>query len=161
MREERRALRRTPTDAIGKLASTHPGGEMSSLLQSILTFAIPYLAIGFAASLGAILRYVVGLVCGRFFGTGFPVGTFVINISASLFLGWFLAIIQSRWIVSDTVRLAVAVGFVGTYSTFSTFAFESSRLLEEGAGIKALAYMLGSLVGGIVAVRIGIALAGS
>jgi len=62
--------------------------------------------------------------------------------------------------VSDTVRLAVAVGFIGTYSTFSTFAYESSALLEEGAGIKAFAYMLGSLVGGLVAVRLGIVLAG-
>jgi CrcB protein len=132
---------------------------MRSLLQSVTTFLTPYLAIGLAASLGAILRYVVGVVCGRFFGTGFPVGTFVINISASLFLGWFLASIQGRMMVSDTVRLAVAVGFIGTYSTFSTFAYESSALLEGGSGIKALVYMLGSLTGGIVAVRIGAALA--
>jgi fluoride exporter len=54
----------------------------------------------------------------------------------------------------------VAVGFIGTYSTFSTFAYESSTLLEEGSGIKALGYMLGSLIGGVIAVRLGIALAG-
>jgi fluoride exporter len=132
---------------------------MRYLLQSVTVFLIPYVAIGTAASLGAILRYVVGTVCGRFFGTGFPVGTFIINISASMFLGWFLASIQGRMVVSDTVRLAVAVGFVGTYSTFSTFAYESSALLEGGSGIKALVYMIGSLVGGVVAVRIGAALA--
>jgi CrcB protein len=133
---------------------------MRELIQSTTTFLTPYFAIGVAASVGAILRYVVGVVCGRVFGTGFPIGTFVINISACLFIGWFLTIIQSRMTVSDTVRLAVAVGFIGTYSTFSTFAYESSALLEEGAGIKAFAYMLGSLVGGLVAVRVGIALAG-
>jgi CrcB protein len=99
-------------------------------------------------------------MCGRFFGTGFPVGTFVINISACIFIGWFLTFANNRMLVSDTVRLAVGVGFIGTYSTFSTFAYESSSLLEQGSGIKAITYMLGSLIGGLIAVRIGIALAG-
>jgi CrcB protein len=133
---------------------------MREVIQSTTTFLTPYIAIGAAASVGAILRYVVGVVCGRLFGTGFPIGTFVINISACIFIGWFLTIIQSRMTVSDTVRIAVAVGFIGTYSTFSTFAYEVSALLEEGAGIKALVYLLGSLIGGVIAVRLGIALAG-
>jgi fluoride exporter len=132
---------------------------MRDLIQSTTTFLAPYVAIGVAASVGAILRYVVGVACGRLFGTGFPIGTFVINISACIFIGWFLTIANIRS-VSDTVRIAVAVGFIGTYSTFSTFAYESSALLEEGAGIKAFGYMLGSLIGGLVAVRLGIALAG-
>jgi len=105
------------------------------------------------------LRYVVANVSGRLFGTGFPVGTFIINISGSLFLGWFLTIIRDRMIVSDTVRLAVAVGFVGAYTTFSTFVYESNSLLEDGSGIKAMVNMLGSLLVGVVAVRLGIALA--
>jgi CrcB protein len=58
------------------------------------------------------------------------------------------------------LRLAVAVGFVGAYTTFSTFAYESNALLEDGAGIKALANMLGSVVLGLVAVRLGIWLGG-
>jgi fluoride exporter len=132
---------------------------MRDLIQSTATFLILYVAIGVAASVGAILRYIVGVMCGRFFGTGFPIGTFVINISACVFIGWFLTIANIRS-VSDTARIAVAVGFIGTYSTFSTFAYESSALLEEGAGIKAFAYMLGSVIGGVVAVRVGIALAG-
>jgi CrcB protein len=133
---------------------------MRELIQSTTTFLAPYVAIGIAASVGAILRYIVGVACGRLFGTGFPIGTFVINITACIFIGWFLTIINNRMPVSDTVRIAVAVGFIGTYSTFSTFAFEASALLEEGAGIKAIVYMLGSLIGGLVAVRLGIALAG-
>ncbi len=132
---------------------------MKELMQSGATFLVPYLAIGVAASAGAVLRYVVGVVSGRLFGTGFPVGTLIINITACVFIGWFMTIVTSRG-VSDTVRLAVAVGFIGTYSTFSTFAYESNSLIQEGAGIKALGYMLGSLVGGLVAVRLGIALAG-
>lgn len=115
-----------------------------------------YLAVGAAGSLGAVLRLMVSTLCGRLFGTAFPIGTFVINISGSLFLGWFLTVISERAVVSDTFRLAVAVGFVGAYTTFSTFAYESNSLLQDGAGIKALANMFGSLLVGLLAVRIGI-----
>jgi CrcB protein len=132
---------------------------MKYLIQDIMNFLTPYFVIGLAGSLGAILRYIVANVSGRIFGTGFPVGTFIINITGSLFLGWFMTIIRDRMIVSDTVRLAVAVGFVGAYTTFSTFVYESNTLLEDGAGIKAMLNMLGSLVAGLVAVRLGIALA--
>jgi CrcB protein len=132
---------------------------MKLLIQDIVNFLTPYFVIGLAGSLGAILRYIVANVSGRLFGTGFPVGTFIINITGSLFLGWFMTVIRDRMIVSDTVRLAVAVGFVGAYTTFSTFVYESNTLLEDGAGIKAMVNILGSLAAGLVAVRLGIALA--
>ena len=132
---------------------------MRTWIDQMMNAAAPYLAVGIAGSFGSVLRYVVGNVSGRIFGTGFPVGTFIINITGSFFLGWFVTIIRDRVIVSDTVYLAVAVGFVGAYTTFSTFVLESSRLLEDGSNIKALANMLGSLVLGLVAVRLGIALA--
>jgi fluoride exporter len=141
--------------AICDLSQFGSGGTMRNLAQQIPIF----IAIGFAASLGAMLRYAVATACGRLFVTKFPVGTFLINMSASLFLGWFLTFIEHRVSVSDTVRLAVAVGFVGTYSTFSTFAYESNALLGEGLGMKALIYLVGSVVGGLVAVRLGVALA--
>ena len=115
-----------------------------------------YLAIGAAGSVGAMLRFFVSTSCGRLFGAAFPIGTFVINITGSLFLGWFLTVISERVIVSDTLRLAVAVGFVGAYTTFSTFAYESNSLLEDGSGIKAIFNMLGSLLVGLLAVRMGI-----
>jgi fluoride exporter len=118
-----------------------------------------YLAVAAAGSLGSILRFFVAKTCGRLFGTGFPVGTFVINITGCLFLGWFLTVIQDRVMVSDTIRVAIAVGFVGAYTTFSTFCFESSALLEDGSGIKAAANIVGSLLFGLIAVRLGIALA--
>jgi CrcB protein len=121
---------------------------------------IQYLAIGAAGALGAMFRYFVANVCGRVFSTTFPVGTFVINITGSLLLGWFLAAIRDRAAVSDTLRLAVAVGFVGAYTTFSTFAFESNALLEDGAGLKAMGNLVGSVVLGLVAVRLGIWLGG-
>ncbi|HEX4144847.1 MAG TPA: fluoride efflux transporter CrcB [Pirellulales bacterium] len=119
-----------------------------------------YLAVGAAGSLGAMLRLAVSTFCGRWFGTAFPVGTLVINLSGSLFLGWFLTLIGQRYVVSDTLRMAVAVGFVGAYTTFSTFAYESNSLLEDGAGLKAGANLVGSVVLGLLAVRLGIWIAG-
>ena len=71
-----------------------------------------YLAVGAAGSLGAMLRLAVSTFCGQWFGTAFPIGTLVINLSGSLFLGWFLTLIGERYVVSDTTRMAVAVGFV-------------------------------------------------
>ena len=120
---------------------------------------IQYLAVGAAGSAGAMFRFFMATFCGRLFGTSFPYGTFIINITGSLFLGWFLTAIRERVDVSDTIRLAVAVGFVGAYTTFSTFAFESNSLLEDGSWIKAMVNVLGSLLAGLVAVRLGVALA--
>ena len=124
-----------------------------------MKMVVEYLAVGAAGSLGAMFRLAVSRLCGQWFGTSFPIGTLVINLSGSLFLGWFLTLIGERYLVSETVKVAVAVGFVGAYTTFSTFAYESNSLLEDGAGIKALANLIGSVVLGLVAVRLGIWLA--
>jgi len=120
---------------------------------------VNYLAIGGAGSLGAMFRYFVATMCARLFGTAFPIGTFVINISGSFFLGWFFTITRGRVPVSDTTYLALAVGFTGAYTTFSTFMLESSSLLGDGSGIKAMFNLLGSLLVGLLAVRFGVAVA--
>jgi len=117
---------------------------------------IQYLSVAGAGAVGAVLRFFVGSACGAIFGTSFPVGTFVINISGSLFLGWFVTFAGNRIGISDTLRLAIGVGFVGAYTTFSTFMFETHALVESGSGIKALGNLVGSLVVGLVAVRFGI-----
>jgi fluoride exporter len=121
---------------------------------------IQYLAVGLAGAVGAMARLAVATICGRLFGTAFPVGTLVINLSGSLFLGWFLAIIGQRYVVSETLRMAVAVGFVGAYTTFSTFAYETNSLVEDGSMLKATVNVVGSVVFGLIAVRLGIWLAG-
>ncbi|HEY1629420.1 MAG TPA: fluoride efflux transporter CrcB [Tepidisphaeraceae bacterium] len=115
-----------------------------------------YLAVGVAGFLGAIARLIVGRVCGRAFATNFPVGTMVINLSGSLFLGWFLAFAGSRTNINETLRIAIAVGFVGAYTTFSTYMYESAKLLETGAILMAMANVIGSVVLGLVAVFAGI-----
>jgi CrcB protein len=121
---------------------------------------IQYLAVAGAGALGAVSRLAVGSLCGRLFATAFPIGTLVINLSGSLFLGWFLTVIRDRVIMSDTARMAIAVGFVGAYTTFSTFMYESSSLLEDGAHRMATLNLLGSLALGLLSVRLGIWLGG-
>jgi CrcB protein len=121
-----------------------------------MKFLLQYLSVAGAGALGAVSRLFVGSVCGMLFGKNFPVGTFVINISGSLFLGWFLAFAQQRANISDTVRLAIPVGFVGAYTTFSTFMAESNSLLSIGENAKAITYLIGSLVIGLLAVRFGL-----
>jgi len=116
-----------------------------------------YLAVGAAGFVGAIARVVIATLFGRI-NIRFPIGTLFINVTGSLFLGWFLTYVGTRN-VSDMTRLAVGAGFVGAYTTFSTFMYESSRLADEGAGLEAVINLLGSLILGILAVRFGIALA--
>jgi fluoride exporter len=120
-------------------------------------FFLRYVAIGFAGSLGAILRYVVATQIGRL-NYRFPLGTLVINISGSIFLGWFLTYVGKHQ-VSDVTRLAIGVGFVGAYTTFSTFMYESNRLADDGAGFEAIMNIVASLILGILGVRLGMLLA--
>jgi CrcB protein len=124
-----------------------------------MKIVLDYLAVAAAGAVGAVLRLLVATFCGRLFGTSFPIGTMVINLSGSMFLGWFLTVIGGRVIVSDTVRLAIAVGFVGAYTTFSTYMYESNSLLNSGATIKAFVNLVGSLLLGLLAVRAGVWLA--
>jgi CrcB protein len=120
---------------------------------------IQYLAVGGAGFLGAISRLAVATFFGRWFDTRFPLGTLVINVSGSFFLGWFLTLISDRYPVSDTVRMAVAVGFVGAYTTFSTFTYESTKLFDDGAAAIAMGNICLSLALGLLAVRFGAILA--
>src|SRR5437870_568948 len=108
---------------------------------------VQYLAVAVGGSLGAMARLFVSVICGRYFGPAFPIGTFVINITGSFFIGWFLAV-RSRF--SDAVVFGVAVGFVGAYTTFSTYMFESNGLIENGAWIKAGCNLIGSVIVGLL-----------
>ncbi|HEY2587854.1 MAG TPA: fluoride efflux transporter CrcB [Tepidisphaeraceae bacterium] len=117
------------------------------------------LAVGLGGFVGSLARWGMALFVGTMFTGRFPLGTFVINITGSFFLGWFLTFVTFRYPVSDTVRLGVATGFVGAYTTFSTFMYESTRLNDDGAGLEAIMNLLGSLIVGLLAVKLGMVLA--
>jgi CrcB protein len=125
-----------------------------------MRFLLDCLWVGAAGFCGAIARFAVARVSGQLFRTSVPVGTLLINVSGSFALGWLLVWLKGRGPpMSDALRLAIGVGFLGAYTTFSTFTYESSRLWDDGEMIKATAYVVGSVALGLLAVRFGMSLA--
>lgn len=126
-------------------------------------FHIGLVALG--SAVGGLARWGVGLAAGRWLGTGFPWGTLAINVSGTLFLGWFTTFWGDRllqgvgWLDADSLRLMVAVGFTGAYTTFSTFEYESYGLLRDGRGVQGSLYLAISVFLGLAAVRFGVSLA--
>jgi fluoride exporter len=115
----------------------------------------PYLIIGLGAFLGANCRYLVGGWAANALGAGFPYGTLIINVSGSFVIGLFLTLITGRFVTPPNVRLFFAIGFLGAYTTFSTFTFESLALIQSRAYLAALVNLLGSVVLGMLAVALG------
>jgi CrcB protein len=115
-----------------------------------------YLAVAVGGALGAMLRfYLGGSVLART-AAPFPTATFVINITGSFIIGFFLTLVTERIPISPHLRLAVAVGFVGAYTTFSTFEYETARLVEQRDFMHAALNVILSFVVGFVAVWGGI-----
>ena len=121
--------------------------------------------VSLGSALGGLARWGVSVGVGWLFDTAFPWGTFLINITGSLFLGWFSAVLAERfvareggWLQADDLRLLVAVGFTGAYTTFSTFEYEAHSLLRDGESWLATIYICASVLVGLVGVRLGVAL---
>ena len=91
-----------------------------------------FLAISVAAILGANLRYVISRLAAKEFGPVFPYGTLIINIVGSFIVGLFVTWTTERVLVDPRWRLLVVVGFCGSFTTFSSYAFESMALFEQG-----------------------------
>jgi CrcB protein len=115
-----------------------------------------YLAVAAGSALGGKLRYYLGSSVLARTAAPFPTATFVINVTGSFIIGFFLTLAAERINISPHLRLAVAVGFVGAYTTFSTFEYETARLIKEGQLTLALLNVLLSVVVGFVAVFGGI-----
>lgn len=118
---------------------------------------LDYLVVAAGGALGACLRYFIGGFLLARTQTPFPLATFIINVSGSFIIGFFLTLATERLNVSPHLRLAIAVGFVGAYTTFSTFEYETIRLIEEGHLIHAVLNVVLSIVVGFAAVWGGIA----
>lgn len=113
--------------------------------------------VGLGGFLGANARYWLGGWVQARWGAHFPWATFVINISGSLVLGLLVTLAAEQFATprSPALRLGAAVGFVGAYTTFSTFEYETLALVEAGAWPRALANAFGSLAAGFIAVWLG------
>ena len=111
-----------------------------------------YFAVAIGGALGAVARYWVYIVVSERFPTRFPLGTLMINVSGSFIIGFFLTAVAGRMNIHPNWTLAIAVGFVGAYTTFSTFEYETFRLLEVGSSLGGLMNVIASLVLGFLAV---------
>ena len=127
--------------------------------------AIQVILVAFGSSLGGLTRWAVTVWFAEWFGRAFPWGTLFINVSGSLFLGWFLTVTDERlsgllWVAPGNLRLLVATGFTGAFTTFSTFEYESHDLLTRELRLAAAAYVALSVFLGLLAVQAGVLLTG-
>jgi CrcB protein len=119
---------------------------------------MPLILIGVGGFAGAITRYVVdGFVTDRTAGA-FPWGTLVVNATGSFVLGLLFAMTTERAIFPAEIRGPVMIGFIGAYTTFSTYMLESWGLAESGSYGAALANLGGSVLIGLIAVAVGLAI---
>lgn len=91
-----------------------------------------YLWVAFGSIFGASARYALSRYAAKVLSPDFPYGTLIINVTGSMILGWFMIWTTERVFADPRWRLIVAIGFCGSYTTFSSYAFESFALFEQG-----------------------------
>lgn len=118
------------------------------------------IAISLGAVVGALSRYYITLWFANRFGTAFPYGTFFINVTGCLAMGFFITLAFERVsAIAPEVRLMVATGFLGAYTTFSTYGLETNVLWRDRSYSLATFYWAGSAILGVIAVQLGMILA--
>lgn len=108
---------------------------------------------------GAVARYLVSVWAADRFGTAFPYGTLLANVVGCLVIGAFTTLATERLIVSPYWRLLVTVGFIGGLTTFSSFSYETLKLLEDAQPVLAAGNILLNMGAGLLATWLGISLA--
>jgi CrcB protein len=118
-----------------------------------------YLLIAIGGALGSLARYLVGSTIINRMGNRFPYGTFVINLTACVIIGFSLTLLNRRTGLDPAWRYLIPIGFVGAYSTFSTFEWEIFTSLQTSAFLIAALYVSLSVLLGLLAVWLGALLA--
>jgi CrcB protein len=133
---------------------------MMTIIYSILNiFEQPAIrkpiAISLGAIFGALSRYYLTIWCANRFGVNFPYGTFLINLTGCFIMGFFVTLAEISTLINPELRLLVAVGFLGSYTTFSTYELETRNFIREGHLILALFYWLSSAILGMISLQLG------
>jgi len=114
-----------------------------------------YFIIGLGGFFGAVARYAVALWVGQNWGRIFPLGTFIVNVSGCFCISLFMSLFTERFMVNPQIRLFLIIGFLGAYTTFSTFEYETGNLIKDGEWFIALANVVLSVIAGFVALKLG------
>jgi CrcB protein len=115
-----------------------------------------FLLISLGAILGANLRYGISVWAAERLGPSFPYGNLIINLTGSFILGFFITLATERLLLDPRLRILFAIGFLGSYTTFSSYTFESLSLIMENQWLLGLLNLFGSAFLGGVAVFLGI-----
>ncbi|MFQ5441248.1 MAG: fluoride efflux transporter FluC [Thermodesulfobacteriota bacterium] len=110
-----------------------------------------------AGGLGTLARYSLGGAVQRAYGGGFPWGTFAVNILGCFLFGVLWSVAEERLVISGEVRTVILVGFMGAFTTFSTFIFETGQFVREAQWLLAMGNVLLQSVSGIIVLFIGFA----
>ena len=117
-----------------------------------------WLLVALGGGAGSVLRYAVGRLSIHYLGPSTVLGTFLVNVTGSFALGLFITLALHNGSIPANLRLLIAVGLFGGYTTFSAFSFESVQLIESGQLLRAAASVLGNLVVSLAAAYLGILL---
>jgi fluoride exporter len=117
-------------------------------------------AICLAGAAGTLCRYLISVAALRYLNPAFPFGTLLVNLLGSFFLGLLMQVSLTSPNFSPTLRLALSVGFLGGFTTYSSFNQETLQLVQTGQGLKALLHVATTLVGCLTAGWVGSAVGG-
>jgi len=107
-------------------------------------------------AIGASLRHMSGMIALRIMGPGFPWGTLIVNVFGSLIMGLFIAWMTKKTGTSNEMRLFIATGILGGFTTFSAFSLDVANMIERGAMGQALGYVTASVIISVIAIFIGL-----
>lgn len=113
-----------------------------------------YLYVGIGGLVGAVFRYLIGIIF-TVEGSTFPLATLIVNLLGSFLLAYITFFISEKFMVSAYIKAMLTTGLLGSFTTFSTFSLETIQLMEHGQVIYAVIYVIISLVGGLVLAYIG------
>lgn len=114
------------------------------------------LIVAFGGAIGSVCRYLIGIGAGRLFGPAFPWGTVIVNVVGSTIMGLFISLLPLRFDGSASLRLFVAIGFLGGFTTLSSFSLDTVTLWERGAHFAAGGYLFGSVIASLSGLALGL-----
>ena len=124
-------------------------------MQATLTSA-QILVIMLGGGLGALMRFIISSSVTEKLGSNFPYGTLTVNVLGSFIMGFLAMLLVERMGLDPLLRLGVFVGFLGAFTTFSTFSMETLNLFEQGESLRALMNMFISVILSVLAVWLGV-----